>query len=214
MHDRRPRRWRRAGRRGVSEVVATILLLGMTITLFASIFVFTTRNPTAQPQALSQFTTSLSYGGAGGLQVLTVSITHLSGNVITGASTATAGIYISSQKHPTAIPSPFSLSAGLSGSTVWGFGQTWTLSISAYSIVSPDNLTVSVVSSDVLQVQGDDVRPGSDPFPILHPGPDHPGVRRTWRCVQPIDVRPVRLELRRHREGEPHGDGRLQPPRP
>jgi hypothetical protein len=135
----------------VSETVATILLLGMTITLFSSIFVFTSRNPTAQPQALNEFTAALSYGGSGGLQVLTISITHLSGNVITGAATTQAAVYVTSQKHPVAIPSPFSLSAGLSGSSIWGFSQTWSVSLSTYSITSPDNLTVSVISHDQLQ---------------------------------------------------------------
>jgi hypothetical protein len=153
MNARRPRRRGRFGRRAVSEDVATILLLGMTITLFASIFVFTTRNPTAQPQPLNEFTAGLSYGGAGGLQVLTVSVTHLAGKVISGPSVHQAAIYIISQKHPAAIPSPQTLSAGLAGSTLWGFGQTWTVNISADSITSPDNLTVYVISNDQVQYQ-------------------------------------------------------------
>ena len=144
-------RWRRRGQRGVSEAVATILLLGITITLFASIFLFTSRNPSAQPQALNEFTAAASYGGAGGLQVFNVSITHLSGKVITGSSTSQAAIYITSQKHPSAIPSPFSLGAGLSGASIWGYGQTWSRNLSTYAITAPDNLTVSVISNGVLQ---------------------------------------------------------------
>ncbi len=147
-----PRRWRRGGaRRGVSEVVATILLLGMTITMFASIFVFTAKNPRAQPQTLTQFTVALAYGGSGGLQVTAISITHLSGQVITGSSVSQAAVYVASLKHPSAIPSPFTLAAGLSGSDDWDFGQTWTMNLSSYSITSPDNLTVSVISNDLLE---------------------------------------------------------------
>lgn len=146
----RGRGWRRERRRGVSEVVATILLLGMTITLFASIFIFTSHNPTAQPQVLTQFTVALTYGGSGGLQVTGIAITHLSGTVLTGSSTSQAAVYIVSQKHPAAIPSPFTLAAGLGGASIWGFDQTWNVSLASYSLTSPDNLTVSIVVHDLL----------------------------------------------------------------
>jgi flagellin-like protein len=145
---RRPR-----GRRGVSEVVATILLLAMTITLFASIFLFTTHTPSAQPQALTQFSTSLSYGGSGGLQIESISITHLAGKVISAPSVAEAAIYVRSHNHPTAIPNPFSVPAGLSGSKLWGFGQTWTVSLASYGLTAPDNLSVSIVAGDLVQYQ-------------------------------------------------------------
>jgi flagellin-like protein len=147
----RSRAWRRARRRGVSEVVATILLLGMTITLFASIFLFTNRNPSAQPQSLTQFTVALTYGGSGGLQVTEISITHLSGTVLTGSGTSQVAIYVVSQKHPTSIPSPFALSAGLGGASIWGFDQVWNISLASYGITSPDNLTVSIVAHDLLE---------------------------------------------------------------
>ncbi len=140
-------------RRGVSEIVATILLLGMTILLFTSVFYLVNHFPTPPPQPEDQFSAALSYGGSGGTQVTAVSITHLSGPTIYGSLLSQAAIYLSSQAHPTAFSghSPFTIAQGLaSGGTNWAFGQIWTLSLTSYSLTAPDNITVSVIASGVL----------------------------------------------------------------
>jgi hypothetical protein len=129
-------------------MVATMLLLAITVVLFTALFFFVTRIPKPGPQPLNQFDSSLSYSGS---TVSSISILHLSGTTLTGSSTAQAAVYITSQKHPGAIPSPFTLAAGLSGSTSWSFGQTWSISLATYGITSPDNLTVTIVAAGQLQ---------------------------------------------------------------
>ncbi|MCI4357686.1 MAG: type IV pilin N-terminal domain-containing protein [Thermoplasmata archaeon] len=134
--------------RGVSSIVATMLLLAITVILFSAIFIFIGRIPKPGPQPLDQFDASLSYSGT---TVSRISILHLSGSTLSGPTTSQAGVYIVSQKHPVAIPNPFTLAAGLSGSTVWTFGQTWTINMTSYAITASDNLTVSVISAGQLQ---------------------------------------------------------------
>jgi flagellin-like protein len=146
-----PVRWGRSGtRRGVSAVVATMILLLITVVLFAGLFWFVNvfERPPAQP--LGQFSGSLSYGGCGGAytQVCSVSIVHLSGPIIGGAYSSQVGIYLASQVHPAAFPAaPFSLAQGGIGAS-WGFGQTWTLNTAAYGVSAPDNITVTIVASN------------------------------------------------------------------
>jgi hypothetical protein len=125
-----------------------MLLLAITVTLFSAIFLFIGRFPKPGPQPLDQFDASLSYSAG---TVSRISILHLSGSTLSGSSTAQAGVYIVSQNHPVAIPNPFTLAAGLAGSTVWAFGQNWSISLASYGITSPDNLTVSVISAGQLQ---------------------------------------------------------------
>lgn len=134
---------RRRGRRGVSEVVATVLLLALTIVLFASVFFFTSRLGNPASGTSSSFTASLSYLSPTSTTVTNVSITRLSGPALPGSTTA---IYLRSQSQPNALPASFSLASGLNGSTTWSFGQTWTVNIVSYGITAPDNLTISVVS--------------------------------------------------------------------
>ena len=126
-----------------------MLLLAITVILFSAIFFFIGKFPKPGPQPLDQFDASLNYTGAtaGGISIL-----HLSGTTISGSTTAQAGVYIVSQRHPTAITNPFTLAAGLSGATVWSLGQTWSIVLSSYGISAPDNLTVSVVAAGQLQV--------------------------------------------------------------
>ncbi|MCI4335724.1 MAG: type IV pilin [Thermoplasmata archaeon] len=137
---------RRRASRGVSDVIATILLLGLTVTLFASIFFFVNTFPVPPPQPENQFTAGLTYGGSGALTIETVSITHLAGPSIPNNDQ----VYITSAAHPSRNPPPFLVSAGLSGSGAWNLGQVWTKNISTYALTAPDNLTVSVVSASQL----------------------------------------------------------------
>lgn len=133
----------------------------MTIGLFGSIFVLTSEFPAnSQPQQANLFAVRLSYSA---LTVRTVSIAHLTGPTISGSSAAQTAFYLHSQQHPSAFPAPFTLSAGLGGSSVWQFGQNWTLNVASYGIQSPDNLTVSILSNGQLLYSSQVV--------VLVPGP-------------------------------------------
>jgi len=175
------RGWRRS-RRGVSQVVATILLLAVSVALFTGLFFFVYRFPQAPPSASGTFDATLSYGGS---TVSRISILHLSGPTISGPGTSTVAIYIVSVNHPTAIPGPFSLSAGLpGGSSVWAFGENWTLSLAPYGLSGPDNLTVSIVSMSQLVYRA--VLGVSAPFSVpyfvsaqITPNPAGPAVTYT-----------------------------------
>ncbi len=143
------RRWtpvrnrRRASSRGVSDVIATILLLGLTVTLFASIFFFVNSLPPPPAQAQNQFSSSLVTSGT---LVMRVQVTHLAGPVIP----ATGQIYITSAAHPAKNPPVFTVGQGIANGTAWALGQVWTKDISAYGLTLPDNITVSIVSQSVL----------------------------------------------------------------
>lgn len=147
------RRPYRRHRRGASEVLATIILLAMTVTLFSAVFLSLNRLPKAPPQPVNQFTASLSYGQANGklpTKIMSLSLVHLSGPVVTGSVAGQTAIYVSSQNRSAAFPTPFTLPQGLGGSSAWSFGQTWTVNISTNLVFSPDNLTVAIVSADQL----------------------------------------------------------------
>ncbi|MCI4350946.1 MAG: type IV pilin [Thermoplasmata archaeon] len=152
---RRP--WRAPGGRGVSDVVATILLLALTVTLFASIFFFVNTFPRPPPQPANQFQAQLLYGGASGLHINGITILHLAGPSLSGGVL----FYIQSAQHPTNVPNPFTLAQGLNGSTTWGLGQTWYLNMTGYGLNAPDNISVSVVSTTSLLFRT--TLPGANP---------------------------------------------------
>ncbi|MCI4319314.1 MAG: type IV pilin [Thermoplasmata archaeon] len=159
MHRRFTRRrpWRAPNPRGVSDVVATILLLALTVTLFASIFFFVNTFPRPPPQPANQFAAQLLYGGAGGLHINGITILHLAGPTLTGSIL----FYLQSAAHPTFVPNPFTLANGLNGSTTWGLGQTWYLNMASFGLTAPDNLSVSIVSTTELLFRT--TLPGSNP---------------------------------------------------
>lgn len=153
---RRPRyrRWK-SRRRAVSDVVATIILLAMTVTLFAAIFAFVTSFPSPPAQNSNQFQAKLLYN-ATGTGVMGVNITHLAGPAVSG----TALVYLKSSAHPTgcAFTSPKTVSSGIS-STTWNLGQVWNgpfskfpgcASSPSYVDPLPDNVTIYVVSATQL----------------------------------------------------------------
>src|SRR5579871_3733841 len=107
---RRAGRWGRKGSRGVSEVVATILLLALTVTLFSSIFYFVNTFPQPSPQPTNQFTASLVYQTSGSTtKIVGVSVLHLAGPTVPGSSS----VYLYSSAHPTRFTTPFSVTSGL-----------------------------------------------------------------------------------------------------
>jgi Archaeal Type IV pilin, N-terminal len=151
------RAWRAPNERGVSDVVATILLLALTVTLFASIFFFVNTFPRPPPQPANQFQAQLLYGGAGGQHINGITILHLAGPSLSGSIL----FYFQSAQHPTFVPNPFTLSNGLNGSNNWGLGQTWYLNMTSYGLTAPDNISVSIISSTELLFRT--TLPGSNP---------------------------------------------------
>lgn len=150
-------RWRRrsssptrshARRRGVSDVVATILLLGLTVTLFASIFAFVTAFPLPPAQNNDQFQASLVYS-PNGLNVTSIHILHLAGPSVSG----TGVIYLKSSTQPSQpeFQTRYTVSQGLGGANSWNLGQVWNWTFSAPYIPSAQgNITIYVVASSQL----------------------------------------------------------------
>ncbi|MCI4365537.1 MAG: type IV pilin N-terminal domain-containing protein [Thermoplasmata archaeon] len=136
------------GRRGVSDVVATILLLALTVVLFSSIFAFVTSFPAPPAQNTSQFSATLVLT-ANQSYVKGIQITHLAGPSVSG----TTSVYFKSATHPQApeFLNPVAASTGLGGSPTWNLGQTFNFTFPlAQQPVLPDNITVYVTTPDRL----------------------------------------------------------------
>lgn len=176
----RPRSRRKLGRsRGVSDVVATIILLAMTVVLFAAIFAFVTSFPSPPAQTANQFQASLFFSGS---NAAGVNITHLAGPQVAGNGM----IYVKSAGGPTQCFSgvPVSVASGIS-TPVWTLGETWHLPFSSFPGCSagtvdtskPDNLTIYVFSQATLLFSV--VLPGQ---PFLAP----PTILSTWTAPSPV----------------------------
>ncbi|MFZ1022694.1 MAG: type IV pilin [Thermoplasmata archaeon] len=151
----RSRRSLRRHSRGVSEVVATILLLGLTVTLFSSIFFFVNTFPRPPSQSASQFQGSLLYTPNGGY-ITNVQILHLSGQVLSSPVTT---LYLRSSSNPSFYSAQYTIAQGLNGSNVWALGQTWNISLTSTGPQPgpspngdpvPDNMTVYILSGTQL----------------------------------------------------------------
>jgi Archaeal Type IV pilin, N-terminal len=146
----RSRRFRGA-RRGIADVVATILILALTVTLFASIFAFVTAFPAPPAQNTSQFSATL-LRTANQTYISGLAITHLSGPLIQTSdriflqtSNAIADWQFSA---PTGIPVGWGLTPPNSSSG-WNLGQVWTTSFN-HLIKVPDNITIAITSPSQL----------------------------------------------------------------
>jgi hypothetical protein len=141
------RRWRRA-HRGVSDVVATILILAITVTLFASLFAFVDSFPPPPAQSVNEFKASLQYT-ANNSYIQSLSILMTGGPVITPSDS----VYMKSAANPglpafnTAIP----VAWGINNASVWTVGQSWVYTFGATHLPKlPDNITVFLVSTTQL----------------------------------------------------------------
>jgi flagellin-like protein len=137
------------GKRGVSEVVGTILILALTVVLFSSIFFFVSAFPKPSSQPNSQFLGQLYYsiatkGSSTWTNVSYLTITYLAGSAVFSFNTK---IYIVSQAHPGHTSNPYTLANGGLSAGTWATGQVWNVSLAADGLTIPDNLTVSVVSA-------------------------------------------------------------------
>jgi flagellin-like protein len=152
------RKWRARSRRGVSEVVATIILLALTVTLFAAIFAWVNTFPPPPAQNSNQFQASIVTGtnGSSGCTtpacktvVTSLSVLHLAGPAVTSA----ASIYIKSANNPLGPEfKAYTLAqGGIPSGKVWNLGQTWTYTFATgLQPVLPDNLTVSIITASQL----------------------------------------------------------------
>jgi len=125
--------------------VATILLLALTVTLFAAIFAWVTAFPSPPPQNNNQFQASLRYT-SNLTYVNGILITHLAGPSVAG----TGQIYLASSTQPTApeFATPYSVSSGLGGAKTWNLGQVWNLTFPLTEMPKAGgNITVYVVVS-------------------------------------------------------------------
>ena len=142
---RRPcRRWGKS-RRGVSEVVATIILLSLTVTLFGVIFAFVTSFPAPPAQNSNQFQASLTSSATA---ITGVKVLHLAGPAVPGS----ALVYLKSAVNPLGsdFSSPYSLAAGgIPAGSSWALGQTWAITLATPDPI-PDNITVLITSGGTL----------------------------------------------------------------
>jgi flagellin-like protein len=176
---RSPAGRRRSGvrrrKRGVSDVVATIILLAMTVVLFSAIFIFVTSFPPPPAQSTNQFQAVLSHNAA--LRITGVNITHLAGPAVPG----TAQVFIKSANGPAQCFSsnPVTVSTGIGGGLSWTLGQVWRgpwsifsgCNGTAFDTAANDNLTVYIASGSLLL------------FSVILPGvtsPLPPTIIATW----------------------------------
>lgn len=150
------------GKRAVSDVLATILILALTVTLFSSIFFFVSTFPKPATQPNSQFQGKLFYSFVSkGTKTWTnlsfLTLTHLAGPTLLNSNTQ---IYVVSQLHPANTTTVYTLTSGGLGLT-WGTGQVWNVSLAPDHLTTPDNLTVTIVSSSNVVYQ--QRLPGSSP---------------------------------------------------
>jgi hypothetical protein len=137
--------------RGVSDIIGTILILAITVTLFSSIFFFVNSLPGPTAQSTSQFTASTSVSSSGNYLFLNVSYT--AGPVLSAGALA---FYVVSQANPAALSchNPFALSDGLPAASSWSAGQIWSLPFSPANLCSGltslsannNNLTLTIVN--------------------------------------------------------------------
>lgn len=149
-------RRRGRGRRGVSDVVATILILSLTVVLFAALFAFVSRFPAPPAQSVNQFQASVTHTSTA---ITGVSIEQEGGPPVP----STDRIYLVSTR--TTTDWQFSMTNGVpvawgtgNTSNSWATGQYWTTTFGT-GILLPANITIYIVSATQLLYSG--VVPGA-----------------------------------------------------
>src|SRR5580658_455333 len=204
------RRGMRRGRRGVSDVIATILLLALTVVLFSSIFAFVTSFPSPPAQNTSQFSANLVLT-ANQSYVKSIQITHLAGPAIL----TTANVWFKSATHPQApeFQSPILSSTGLGGAKTWNLGQVFSYTFPALQQpILPDNITVYITTPD--QLLFSTVLPGASVnvapnFPSTYTLPSVPAVGGGFTVY--VTPREPQRELGLHQSRERTGPRRSLP---
>jgi hypothetical protein len=147
----RARRWRARARGGVSEVVATILLLALTVTLFAAIFAFVTRFPAPPAQNVNEFEAALVQGPSG---ITELKILQTSGPTLSGSDAIflQSSSPVSNWQFTRSTGVPVAWGTGNS-STGWSAGQYWTTTFSPVLPIGT-NLTVYITTPGALLFEG------------------------------------------------------------
>ena len=171
MKKRRPsRRW---DRHGVSEIIANLLILGITVTLFSSVLMFVTQMPAPKQEVYTDFsaTTEIQPAPPGNCWI---NVTNQGGQVLSDFRTK---IYIlKDDQAPIALKLSDSLvPLGSTGST-WDTGEMWIYRLTGVttstrlSIMVIDYVSNSMVWSSVLRGEGGGFSPvigerGTTPTP-------------------------------------------------
>ncbi len=145
---------------GVSEVIGTILILAMTVVLFATIIIWVTNIPTPTAAARLEIEGSLNplYDGFGVERAGNITLRHLGGEGLPAAATA---LYVTVERGSTfeteilqtkGVVRPPAINAGelyglMDGpDAMWNTGERW--SLTNYSIrPSADSVTVQIVDT-------------------------------------------------------------------
>jgi hypothetical protein len=139
----------RGSRRAVSDIIATILLLGLTVVLFGTVlaFVIGFPNPIAAPA--SQFSSQLITEANGtGIAVQSIQIAHAGGSIVPVG----ALVYLKSSLHPKGpeFANPYPLTAGgIPAGHAWSPGVTFVLNSNftgGFHPVLPDNITIYIIA--------------------------------------------------------------------
>ncbi len=128
-------------------MVATIILLALTVTLFASIFAWVTTFPSPPPQNSNSFQAAL-IKTSNGTSLKGISILHLTGPSLPGAG-GNLLVYFKSARNPTApeFQTPIPVAWGINNASSWNLGQTWIYYFPIHQQPTlPDNITVFIVS--------------------------------------------------------------------
>jgi Archaeal Type IV pilin, N-terminal len=175
------RAWRRRRHRGVSDVVATILILALTVTLFSALFAFVSRFPAPPAQSVNQFqaTATSTTTNASGNYCGTTKLTSSSTGICSIAILQDGGppvpssdrVYLESSRtttnwqfaQATGIPVAWGINNFSGG---WETGAYWTESF-ATPIKNPANVTVYIVSSSQLLYSGVVPGAGANNPPVL-----------------------------------------------
>ena len=160
-------------RRVVQDVVGTIIILAIAVVLAGIVTIWVDTYPVQNANRSDIFSVNLTYGGqvcvlnCGGMGATTatamngINIELLAGPRIVGSSISQSSVRLASQQVPSAFTTPFSLGNGLSGSSSWSPGQTWSLNLTTYRLPFFDNLTIVVSSGSELVLSS--VVPGPNP---------------------------------------------------
>jgi FlaG/FlaF family flagellin (archaellin) len=135
---------RKARRRAVSDVIGTILLLALAVSLFATFYTFVTTFPPPPPQPSAQFASTIDFGNVTGHGVIItfLNIAYLAGPTL--YNTSESRIYAASNTQPALYDTIYTVYAGLKSNT-WSIGQTWSVNVTKYAMRLPDNITISIV---------------------------------------------------------------------
>lgn len=129
--------------------MATIILLALTVTLFASIFAWVSSFPSPAAQNSNSFQAALQKVANGsGQSIGSITVLHLAGPALP-AKGGNLEVYLKSARYPTApqFQNPIPLGWGLANATSWNLGQTWTWTFPTHQQPKlPDNITLYIVS--------------------------------------------------------------------